>query len=209
VTFFCSFAESCTLFTISLRRIDIRVGLKKHEDNHRQILEDEVKKGRFRADLFYRLNVIRIELPPLRERTEDIPLLATHFVQKHGTMTGLARTEIASEAMHKPKVWVAGGFVLSVLAIVAIVAGWPTQDVEGAKVASVCKPALEKVFSEQLPWIEDNDHHPVSMQPYKRLDRVDVSGDMAFCSLGARAVERPLPDAGQQTRPSDPMTLHE
>jgi hypothetical protein len=103
---------------------------------------------------------------------------------------------IASEAMHKPKVWVAGGFVLSVLAIVAVVAGWPTQDVEGAKVASVCKPALEKVFSEQLPWIEDNDHHPVSMQPYKRLDRVDVSGDMAFCSLGARAVERPLPDAG-------------
>ncbi len=65
---------------------------------HRGV-ENEVKKGRFRADLFYRLNVIRIELPPLRQRTEDIPLLATHFVQKHGIASGVARTEIASDAM--------------------------------------------------------------------------------------------------------------
>ena len=63
-------------------------------------LEHEVKKGRFRADLFYRLNVIRIELPPLRSRTEDIPLLATHFVQKYGSPpAGVERIEIASDAM--------------------------------------------------------------------------------------------------------------
>jgi len=44
-------------------------------------LEEEVKSGRFRDDLFYRINVIRVALPPLRERKEDIPILAKHFLK--------------------------------------------------------------------------------------------------------------------------------
>ena len=75
-------------------QVEVRIVAATHK-----LLEEEVKKGRFRADLFYRLNVIRIDLPPLRERTEDIPLLAMHFLEKHRTQKGTPVTEIATDAM--------------------------------------------------------------------------------------------------------------
>jgi DNA-binding NtrC family response regulator len=58
-----------------------------------------VREGKFREDLYYRLNVIAIEVPPLRERIEDLPLLVRHFLEKYGEKTGRGQKEVAPQAM--------------------------------------------------------------------------------------------------------------
>ena len=62
-------------------------------------LESMIEEGTFRPDLFYRLNVFRIELPPLRERREDIPLLVEHFVRKFALAMNKHITRISPAAM--------------------------------------------------------------------------------------------------------------
>ena len=65
-----------------------------------KVLAQEVKKGSFREDLFYRLNVFPIVIPPLRERAEDIPILAEHFINKITKKNGFSRVKgITEEAL--------------------------------------------------------------------------------------------------------------
>jgi transcriptional regulator with GAF, ATPase, and Fis domain len=63
------------------------------------LLEDEIKAGRFRDDLYYRLNVVPIYLPPLRERREDIPALARYFLEKHSDENGRDPPELTPEVL--------------------------------------------------------------------------------------------------------------
>jgi two-component system nitrogen regulation response regulator GlnG len=75
-------------------KANVRIITATHQD-----LEDRVKQGMFREDLFHRLNVIRLRLPPLRERREDIPLLAKYFLQKSAQELGVEQKRLSEEAL--------------------------------------------------------------------------------------------------------------
>lgn len=74
-------------------RVDIRIIATSN-----RTLADEVKKGTFREDLLYRLNVVNLKLPALRERPSDILALAEHFTKKYADLNGVARKVLSSEA---------------------------------------------------------------------------------------------------------------
>ena len=76
-------------------KVDVRIIAASNRN-----LEEEIKNGRFREDLFYRLNVFPITIPPLRQRTEDIPLLANHFIAKFNKKMGKKIDAVSKDTLN-------------------------------------------------------------------------------------------------------------
>jgi DNA-binding NtrC family response regulator len=141
-------------------------------------LPQMVKDGKFREDLYYRLNVIKIDLPPLRERREDIPLLATHFISKYA---GEKTKQLSPEAMQ-----------------VLLSYSWPgnVRELENA-IERACVTSRDQVIQiENLP--------PDLLQPPKPRTStvVDLSKPLAeYLSEAVAQIERDyISKALQETR---------
>ncbi len=165
-------------------------------------LEQEVKAGRFRSDLFFRLNVIKVSLPPLRERTEDIPLLAAHFLDKLRAMSTPPVTDIDHAAMQalldhpwpgnvrelenavKAAVAMADGTIIHRDALPASIA--PASSRDGGSPVDISKP-LPDVTEELIGRVE-RDYFSQLLSQYK--------GNVARCAkhsgLSRRSVTQKL-----------------
>jgi DNA-binding NtrC family response regulator len=137
--------------------VDLRVIAATNRD-----LRTMVAEGRFLEDLFYRLSVIPIELPPLRDRSEDIPLLVEHFVRKHAQRTGRRIEGIEPSALDRLKAYrwpgnvrelentIERAVVLASGSVIDPPSIWMTEPLAGA--AAVGLPSLR--LHENVEWAE-------------------------------------------------------
>ncbi|MBV9773571.1 MAG: sigma-54-dependent Fis family transcriptional regulator, partial [Gemmatimonadetes bacterium] len=163
--------------------VDVRVLAATSRD-----LVEEVQEGRFRDDLFYRVNVVQIHLPPLRSRPEDIPLLANHFLRRHSARFGLEFRELPAA-------------LIPTLAAYA----WPgnVRELENVVERALILSGGE-VREEHLPAHVRTGAHPFHLGP----DDADLSVKRRLPSLEreliARALER---TQGNRTRAAELLEL--
>jgi len=115
-------------------------------------LAEEVKQGRFREDLYYRLNVIEIRLPPLRERREDIPLLAEHFAQRISSELGKDISGISAAALN-----------------LLIANDWPgnVRELENAMERAIVTCRNDTLDEQEFSWLQ---RHPGSLENWEVPD---------------------------------------
>jgi two-component system, NtrC family, response regulator AtoC len=155
-----------------------------------RLLEDEIREGNFRKDLFFRIAVVPIHLPPLRQRPEEIPLLAKHFLDKYNRSLGLELEGIEPEAM---KVLLEYAFTGNV-----------------RELENVIERAMVLAEGARLG-VDDLPHHVRS--PIRALDEVDLGDDELSVKKHGAILERRLIQkalertGGNRTKAADLLEL--
>jgi len=137
--------------------VDIRFISATNKD-----LQEEIKKGRFREDLFYRLNVFPIYIPPLRERKEDIPLLVEEFLEELAFKTGLGKKRLKEEVIEALMKYSWPGNVRELKNFIErLVIICPREEIGYEDLPLDFRKNLEKVDfkeNERAPWFEEQDY---------------------------------------------------
>ncbi len=145
---------------------DISVDIRLIAASNRDV-EAEVGAGRFREDLFYRLNVIRINIPPLRERREDIPVLLRFFMEKFGKSLGKDLKGVSEEALKLLVDYDYSGNV---------------RELENIVERAVALESSNRITAESLPaalkagYGGDNLHAGIRPQPYNGVPEIQAEG---------------------------------
>jgi DNA-binding NtrC family response regulator len=129
--------------------IDVRIIAATNRD-----LEEEIRRGSFRSDLYYRLNVITLHLPPLRSRGDDIPMLADHFLQRYAESRGKTPPRLEPETLEALQRYDWPGNVRELenaLERAAILSSSATEIGVAALPASVTTPRAQPLVSDTLP----------------------------------------------------------
>ncbi len=134
--------------------VDVRVVSATNRD-----LKKAIREGAFREDLFYRLNVVSIQLPPLRERKEDIPLLANHFLGKFRAQTNKRIERISARAME-----------------LMMEHSWPgnVRELENAIERAVVVGKKSEVIPEDLPFFKPGTPEKTGVKALRERERIHI-----------------------------------
>jgi len=168
------------------RRVDVRIVAATSRD-----LKKEVEGGTFRSDLFYRLNVVNIHLPPLRHRGEEIPLLVQHFLGKYNEALGMKVEGMEPAAMN-----------------LMLAYGWPgnVRELENVIERATVLSDAPKIGVEQLP--ETVQNRDASGGVPDSLPEDELSVKKRTASLEKQLIRRALEiTGGNRTRASDLLDL--
>ncbi len=158
------------------RRVDVRIIAATNRS-----LKKEVEDGRFRSDLFYRLNVFPVEIPPLRERIEDVPPLAMHFLQLEAKKLGCTKPQLTEAGLMLMQEYTWPGNIRELQNVI-----------QRAVITSRCGP-LRIDLPNESPLIPNAPSLP---EPPKAIDETKIYTEQEMQEMEKRNMERALEACG-------------